>query len=59
MFISSYAAAHDGVAPSFREASAALSTSASNVAWLLNRLDKRGRIRRMRGRANTVEIVAP
>ncbi len=57
-FVLEYIVEHDGVPPTIREIAEALEISLSGAHGLLDRLQARGRIRRMPGRARTVEIVA-
>ncbi len=58
-FLLEYILAHDGVAPSVREVADAMQMSLSGAHGLLERLQARGRIRRMPGKARTVQVVAP
>jgi SOS-response transcriptional repressor LexA len=55
-FVLEYIVEHDGVPPTVREIAGALEISPSGAHGL--RLEERGRIRRMPGRARTVEVVA-
>jgi DNA-binding MarR family transcriptional regulator len=57
-FVLEYIVEHDGVPPTVREIAGALEISPSGAHGLLDRLEARGRIRRMPGRARTVEVVA-
>ena len=58
-FLLQYIADHDGVSPTIQEIADAMQMSLSGAHGLLERLQARGRIRRMPGMARTVEVVAP
>ncbi|HET6346330.1 MAG TPA: hypothetical protein VFH51_15455 [Myxococcota bacterium] len=58
-YIAAYAAAHDGLSPSFEEIGAALGLrSKSAVHRLISRLEERGKIVRVRHRARTIQLAA-
>ena len=48
-----------GVAPSRRQMAADLGTALNNVSRLINVLEERGAIRRIRHKARAIEIVPP
>jgi SOS-response transcriptional repressor LexA len=57
-FIESYMAAHDGVAPSYREMKEGLGqTSLSGIHRFVHGLEEMGVIRRVNGRGRGIEIV--
>lgn len=59
-FIFRYQCAHSGTAPSVVEIQKALGLSSkSGVVRLLNGLEERGVLRRLRGRARSIEVLRP
>lgn len=59
-FISSRLSATGGVAPTYEEISVALGLSTkSTVKALLDRLERDGHIKRIRGRARSIEVTTP
>ena len=59
-FITGYQAAHDGISPSFEQLREALGLSSkSHVMPLLDRLEARLRIQRLRGRFRAIRVLAP
>jgi SOS-response transcriptional repressor LexA len=63
-FIAGYQLAHDGVSPSMRDIAGGLGLHGavgwkSGVSWLLNKLEERGAIRRMRFHVRAIEVLVP
>lgn len=57
-FIARFQRDHEGISPSFDQIKAALDLSSKSVVtWLLDRLEERGRIKRMPGRARAITII--
>lgn len=58
-FIASHQEQHDGVTPSYREIAAFLGlSSVSGVVRLIDGLESRGRIKRLRNRSRAITIIA-
>jgi SOS-response transcriptional repressor LexA len=59
-FIAGYQEAHGGVSPSFEEIAAALGLKGKSCAhWMLDALEERGHVRRLRNRARAIEVLRP
>lgn len=59
-FIAGYQRAHDGISPSYAEMAKGIGApSNSVVAWLIDKLEQRGHLRRLRNRYRAIEVMTP